>query len=126
MAAMQFNENEIAEMEQSAERAAEATQELSNSMSNIGGLADENVQGTFKMSVALTEFASTAMSVSSLITSVQSSMRVFADEGATGFEKFGAALSMIMPLLSTYNALQALSTTLSKQDKIAKLGAAAG
>ena len=126
MAAMQFNENEIVEMEQSAERAAEATQELSNSMSNIGGLADENVQGTFKMSVALTEFASTAMSVSSLITSVQSAMRVFADEGATGFEKFGAALSMIMPLLSTYNALQALSTTLSKQDQIAKLGAAAG
>ena len=126
MGAMQFNENEIVEMEQSAERAAEATQELSNSMSNIGGLADENVQGTFKMSVALTEFASTAMSVSSLITSIQSSIRVFTDEGATGFEKFGAALSMIMPLLSTYNALQALSTTLSKQDQIAKLGAAAG
>jgi archaellum component FlaC len=126
MAAMQFNENEITEMEKSAEKAADATQELSNSMSNIGGLAGEGVQGTFKMSVALTEFASTAMAVSSLITSVQSSMRIFADEGASGFEKFGAALSMIMPLLSTYNALQALSTTLTKADGVAKLFALVG
>lgn len=126
MSTMQFNENEIREMEQAAEGAATANQELSDSMTNISGAANENVQGTFKMSTALTEFASTAMSVSALITSMQSAISVFGDEGASGFEKFGAAISVILPLMSTFNALQALSTTLSKQDKIAKLGAAAG
>jgi hypothetical protein len=74
-------------------------------MSNISGMAEEDVQGTFKMSVALTEFASTAMSVSSLITSVQSAISVFTDEGASGFEKIGAAIAVLMPLMSTYNSL---------------------
>jgi methyl-accepting chemotaxis protein len=105
MKQMQFDNGEIHEMEEAAEKAATAGQDLENSMHNIGGAADENVQGTFKMSVALTEFASTAMSVSGLITSIKSSIEVFNDEGATGFEKVGAALSILMPLMSSYNSL---------------------
>jgi hypothetical protein len=74
-------------------------------MSNIDGIAEEDIQGTFKMSVAMTQFASTAMSVSSLITSVKSAISVFTDEGASGFEKIGAAISILMPLMSTFNAI---------------------
>jgi hypothetical protein len=66
------------------------------------------------------------MSASTLISSVQSAISVFTDEGATGFEKLGAAISVVTAVMATYNTLQALSTTLSKADKIAKLGAAAG
>jgi hypothetical protein len=51
---------------------------------------------------------------------------VFTDENATGFEKLGAALSMLMPLMTTFNSLQALSTTLSNSDTMAKLANAAG
>jgi hypothetical protein len=74
-------------------------------MDNIGGVVDENVEGTFKMSVALTEFASVAMSVSSLISSLKGVINTFTDEGASGFEKFGALLSIIMPAMSTFNAI---------------------
>lgn len=118
MSAMQFNEGEIAQMEQSAESAATAAQNLSNSLSNIGGVADENLEGTFKMSVALTQFASTAMSVSSLINGVKSAISVFSDESATGFEKVGAALSLLIPLMTTYNSLTALATTLKSADAV--------
>ena len=118
MSSMQFDEGEIAQMEQSAESAATAAQNLSNSLSNIGGVADENIEGTFKMSVALTQFASTAMSVSSLINGVKSTISVFSDEGATGFEKVGAALSLLIPLMTTYNSLTALATTLKTADAV--------
>ena len=120
MSDLQFDSTEIKEMEQAAEGAASAAQDLNNSMDNIGGIADENVEGTFKMSVALTEFASVAMSVSSLISSLKGAINTFTDEGASGFEKFGALLSTIMPLISTFNALQSFATTLSKNATIAK------
>lgn len=120
MSDLQFDSTEVDEMEQAAAGAATATQELRNSMDNIGGIADENVEGTFKMSVALTEFASVAMSVSSLISSLRGAINTFTDEGASGFEKFGALLSTIMPLISTFNALQSFATTLSKNATIAK------
>jgi hypothetical protein len=74
-------------------------------MGNIKGYADQGIESTFKMSVALTEFASVAMSVSSLITSIKGAIDVFSDDSATGFEKMGAAISILMPILSTYNAL---------------------
>ena len=120
MSDLQFDSTEITEMEHAAEGAASAAQDLENSMDNIGGVADENIEGTFKMSVALTEFASVAMSVSSLISSLKGVINTFTDEGASGFEKFGALLSTIMPLMSTFNALQAFATTLSKNATIAK------
>ena len=126
MGALQFDSGEIDGLEQKADEAAEGLQNLNNSMDNIQGTAEETFGGEFKPSVALTEFASVAMSVSSLVTSMQSAMSVFADEGATGFEKIGAAISVLMPLMSTFNALQALSTTLSNKDTIAKAANALG
>jgi hypothetical protein len=39
-------------------------------MDNVDGIADEPIEGTFKLSTALTEAGSLAMSVSSMITSV--------------------------------------------------------
>ena len=120
MSDLQFDSTEITEMERAAEGAASADQDLENSMDNIGGVADENIEGTFKMSVALTEFASVAMSVSSLISSLKGAINTFTDESASGFEKFGALLSTIMPIMSTFNALQSFATTLSKNATIAK------
>ena len=121
MGALQFDSGEIDGLEQKADEAAEGLQNLNDSMDNIQGTAEETFDGEFKPSVALTEFASVAMSVSSLVTSMQSAMSVFADEGATGFEQIGAAISVLMPLMSTFNALQTLSTTLSKSSYVAKL-----
>lgn len=119
MSNLQFDEGEIKEMENGAEQAATANRDLANSMDTVGGMADENMEGTFKMSVALTEFASVAMSVSGLITSLKSAISTMTDEGASGFEKFGAAISVIMPLMSTFNAIQSFATTLSKNAAIA-------
>lgn len=73
----------------------------------------------------MTQFGATAMSVSAMITSITSAINTFKSESSTGFEKFGAAIAIVTSALSTFNAIQALSTTLSKADKIAKLGAAA-
>ena len=126
MSALQFDSGEIDGLEQKADEAAEGLQNLNNSMDNIQGTAEETFGGEFKPSVALTEFASVAMSVSAVVTSMQSAMAVFADEGATGFEKIGAAISVLMPLMSTFNALQTLSTTLSNKDTIAKAANALG
>lgn len=117
--------NGLKQMRQSAEEAAEGTTKLALSTGNIKGQVDQGINSTFKMSVAMTQFGATAMSVSSMITSITSAINTFKNEGSTGFEKFGAAIAIVTSALSTFNAIQALSTTLSKADKIAKLGAAA-
>lgn len=126
MLTMNFNEEEINGLGRAADAAATATQDLANSMANIGTIADENVESSFKMSTALSELASSAISVSGLITTLQGAFSVFGDDGATGFEKIGAALSLVMPLLTTFNSLQALSTSLTKADFVTKILAAKG
>jgi hypothetical protein len=67
-------------------------------MDNAGGQGDDP-KGKFHLSVALTEATSLLMSVSSLINGVQNAMQTLTDEGATGWEKFGAAVGAIMPFM---------------------------
>jgi predicted membrane protein len=78
------------------------------------------------MSVAMTQFGSAAMSASMMISSINNAINVFKDEGATGFEKFGAAISILTSTMSAFNAVQALSTTLTKSDLVSKIAAAFG
>lgn len=126
MTSMKFNSDELKEMEQTAERAATATQELSNSMANINGVADENIDSTFKLSTALTDFGSTVMSVSSLVTSLQNAFSLIGKDGVTGFEVMGAMISTIIPLLTTYNSLQSLTSSLTQANYVKQLLAAKG
>ena len=126
MSSLQFDDGEIDQLEQDATDAANSTRILNDALDNTDGVADEPVEKTFKLSTALTQAASVAMSVSSLITGIQSAASVFADDSATGIEKLGAALSIVMPVMATFNALMELSKTLSEKDKIAKFGQALG
>ena len=123
---MQVDPSSIASMESAAEASAEIGVELNNAKENASGFGEEAPKGIFSASTAITQFGSAAMSASMMITSIQSAIDVFSDEGATGFQKLGAAISVVTAVMTTFNAVQALSTTLSKADKIAKLGAAAG
>ena len=126
MVSMKFNNDELKDMEQAAERAATATQDLNNSMANINGVADENIDSTFKLSTALTDFGSTVMSVSSLVTSLQNAFSLIGKDGATGFEVMGAMISTIIPLLTTYNSLQSLTSSLTQANYVKQLLAAKG
>ena len=123
---LQFNDKDLQEMEKHARGAADGARQLDDVLDNIEGIADEPIKSTFKLSSAITEAGSLAMSVSSMITGIQSAISVFGDESASGFEKLGAALSLIMPLMTTFNSLQQLSTILSNQDTIVKTANAMG
>ena len=126
MGEMEFDPAAISSMEQAAQASSDVAIELDNAAENAQGFSEETPKGMFEMSTAMTQFGSAAMSASMMITSIQSAIDVFSNEGATGFEKLGAAISVVTAVMTTFNAVQALSTTLSKADKIAKLGAAAG
>lgn len=113
-------------MRTSAESAAEGVTKLALSTGNIKGQVDAGIDSTFKASVAFTEFGAAAMSVSTTISSIQNMISVFTDEGATGFEKMGAAISALVAVMSAYNAVQAFATTLKKSDTVTTLLQTAG
>jgi hypothetical protein len=108
-------------MEHAAEAAANVGVELDNVKENVKGFASDVPEGVFHASTAMTEFGSAIMSVSTMISSIQGAISVFSDEGATGFEKLGAAISIVTAAMAAFNSIQALSTTLSKSDAAAKL-----
>ena len=110
-------------MKKSAEEAAEGVTKLTLSTGNIKGQVDKGIDSTFKMSVALTQFGATAMSVSTMLNSINSAINIFKDEGATGLEKFGAAISIITAAMSAYNSVTALSNTLLKSRAMAEMTA---
>jgi hypothetical protein len=110
-------------MKKSAEEAAEGVTKLTLSTGNIKGQVDKGIDSTFKMSVALTQFGATAMSVSTMLNSINSAINVFKDEGATGLEKFGAAISIVTAAMSAYNSVTALSNTLLKSRAMAEMTA---
>ena len=114
------SKNGIATLGKDAMETAVAGQQLSDSLSNIGGIADENIKSFTSTSVALTEFASVAMSVSGLINTVKSSLSIIFDEGTSGVEKFGAAVSILSGVMAAYNAVMAFGTTLKKIDTSAE------
>ena len=114
------SKNGIATLGKDAMETAVAGQQLSDSLSNIGGIADENIKSFTSTSVALTEFASVAMSVSGLINTVKSSLSIIFDEGTSGVEKFGAAVSILSGIMTAYNAVMAFGTTLKKIDTSAE------
>ena len=113
-------------MRTSAEKAAEGTTKLALSTGNIKGQVDAGIESTFKASVAFTEFGSAVMSVSATIDSIKNAISVFGDEGASGFEMVGAAISIVMAALSAYNSLQQLTNTLSKAGFVTKMLEAKG
>ena len=123
---MHFSPEAVKGLEKAAESSADTNGKIAALRENVKGFSDEAPKGAFQASVAMTQFGSAAMSASMLVSSWQSAMSVFTDENATGLEQLGAALSIVTAIMSTYNAVQALSTTLSKSDAIAKMGQAAG
>ena len=74
-------------------------------MENAGGAGKDIPKVAFSASKAFGEFASAAMSASMLITSIKNAAKVWSDDSATGFEKIGAAISVLMPLYSGFAAV---------------------
>jgi hypothetical protein len=105
-------------MKQKIEGVAEGTTKMALSVGNIKGVVDSSIDSTFKASVAFGQFASAAMSASMVISSIRNAVKVWSDESATGFEKIGAAISILMPLYSAFNAVSGLSTTLLKIETV--------
>ena len=129
MADMQFDPQVAQEMENAAVASANVGVELSNASENVDGIAEEMQQipqGTFQASVAVTQFSSAVMSAYGVVNSIKSAIDVFGDENSTAFEKVGAAVAVLTTALTAYNAIQALSTTLTKSDTIAKAANALG
>ena len=123
---MDIPDNVVNDLDRMASEAAEANQQLDNTRENVRAFGEEAPQGIFHASTAVTQFGSAVMSAQMLVTSWQSAMDIFNDSSSTGFEKLGAVLSIVTATMATFNAIQALSTTLSKADAIAKMGQAAG
>lgn len=126
LAGMDIPDNVVNDLDRMASEAAEANQQLDNTRENVRAFGEEAPQGIFHASTAVTQFGSAVMSAQMLVTSWQSAMDIFNDSSSTGFEKLGAVLSIVTATMTTFNAIQALSTTLSKADAIAKMGQAAG
>lgn len=118
MADMNFDPTVVSEMEQTAEASADIGIELDNARENAEGFGEEAPKGMFSASTAVMQFGSAMMSANMVINSVQSAISVFSDEGATGFEKIGAAVSVLTSIMGAYNSVQALTTTLKKSDTI--------
>ena len=116
---MKVDPSVITNMEQTAEAAANADLEMSNVRQNVEGLGIDAPKGAFHASEAITEFGSSIMAVSGMITSIKSSINIFGDESATTFEKVGAAISILMAVTSAYNAVQTLSNTLLQSKNVA-------
>ena len=126
LAGMDIPDNVVNDLDRMASEAAEANQQLDNTRENVRAFGEEAPQGIFHASTAVTQFGSAVMSASMLVNSWQSMMSTFSDSSATGLEKLGAVLSVVTATMTTFTAIQALATTLSKADAIAKMGQAAG
>ena len=103
-----------------AEEIGELDTKITNSKDNIDGFGNEAPQAGFKASEAFANFASSVTSASMVVSSIQNAISVFSDESASGFEKVGAAISILTSVMSAFNAVQAFATTLSKKESIAK------
>ena len=123
---MHFSDEAINGLEQTAGAAADVNTQLDATRENVNRLGEESPEGVFALSTAVTQFGSAVMSASMLINSWQSMMTTFTDSSATGLEKVGAVLAVLTATMSTFTAIQALATTLSKADAMAKMGQAAG
>lgn len=123
---MHFSDEAIAGMERTAGASAELNNQLKNTRENVKGFGDEAPESAFKASTAVTQFGSAVMSAQMLVNSWKSAIDVWSDSSATGFEKVGAILSVVTATMSTFNAIQQFSTTLSKSDAIAKTASALG
>ena len=99
---------------QSTDQLTQKTNQLNQSRENGKRIADESIQSEFHMSTALTQFAGAAMSVYTVINSAKNAIATFGDEGASGIDKVGAALSLLMSITMAYNTVSALANTLSK------------
>ena len=119
LSAMQVSDDTINGIDELADGAAQAEVGMLNVKNTADEFGNEVPESTFKASVAITEFGSSIMAVSGMITSIKSSIDIFGDESATAFEKVGAAISILMAVTSAYNAVQALSNTLLQSKNVA-------
>lgn len=126
---MQFDPQVVNDMENASNAAADVGVQLQNAKDNVDGMAgemNELPKGTFQASVAATQFSGALMSAYTVVNSIKGAIDVFGDENSTAFEKVGAAVAVLTSGIAAFNAVQTLSTTLTKSDTIAKAANAVG
>lgn len=109
-----------------ASKAGMSLKDYITSMFNANGASEQFKGHQVTLSETFGKMAGVAMSTVSAINSIKNAVNTWNDPDASGWEKFGATISAIIPVLSAFNGVQALNTMLTKADGIAHVTAAAG
>lgn len=100
------------------------SQNLADILTNVGKIVkDEIPKGAFHASTAWTQFASAAMSTYTALNSLKNAFTTIQealDGNASAMDVVGASMSALMGIVMAFTSVQALATTLTKKDSIAK------
>ena len=105
-------DEELVALEKRLERIAKLNAESSRNKNQGAGEGNTKPNAVPAMSQTMTEFASAAMGVQSVMTSVTSAVKVFGDEGSSAMDKFGAALSIVTSAAFAFQGVQQLTNVL--------------
>lgn len=112
LSGMGVTDTGLRNLQNDAEAAAQGMDRLNDSTMNARGQANQMPQSTFKMSTAMTQFASAAMATYTVIQSVTNAFQVFGDDSSTAIEKIGAAVSVLMGVIMAFSAISSLAATI--------------
>lgn len=112
LSGMGVTDTGLRNLQNDAEAAAQGMDRLNDATMNARGQANQMPQSTFKMSTAMTQFASAAMATYTVIQSVTNAFQVFGDDSSTAIEKIGAAVSVLMGVMMAFSAINSLAATI--------------
>lgn len=121
MTSMKMDPETFKQWRTAIEEAAQGTDNLTEAERRAKQLSQEHIQSVANFTTGMTQFASSIMSVYTLMTSINNATTTFTDSSATALEKVGAAISVLMGITSAFSAVMAFGSTISKTSIADKL-----
>lgn len=103
----------------------EAITKLKQAFENMGEIVEEPIKHEVKFTEVLSQGASSLVSAYNAINSIKNAWNTISDPDATGWERIGAAVQVLIPAITAMNAITALNTTLTEFNTKRKLENAA-